>query len=247
MKKLLVHLKTILGILVIIVYFTLVLLPSEVFAEELKEPFLPMNVPTDNTNNSGDNVDGGNQDGSLNSNTQNSSVNSNNNTNSKTYNGAGSSGMPPYSAIAPTYMSTGPETCFRGNSQALQLPTIGLSRGSYKEDPNCNRRRDAKILSDLGMKVAAVARMCQEPGVWRAMFISGTPCPIMQSGKLVVGKRAYLALKQRPELHIPDYKKQKDWYNKVLSIGETQNEQATDTDSRSISERYRSSTSGSPE
>jgi len=247
MKKLLVHLKTILGILVIIVYFTLVLLPSEVFAEELKEPFLPMNVPTDNTNNSGDNVDGGNQDGSLNSNTQNSSVNSNNNTNSKTYNGAGSSGMPPYSAIAPTYMSTGPETCFRGNSQALQLPTIGLSRGSYKEDPNCNRRRDAKILSDLGMKVAAVARMCQEPGVWRAMFISGTPCPIMQSGKLVVGKRAYLALKQRPELHIPDYKKQKDWYNKVLSIGETQNEQATDTDSRSISERYRSSTSGFPE
>lgn len=246
MKKLL-PLKTLLGILVLITYFSLALLPSEVFAEELKEPFFPMNVPTDDTDNSGDNVEGGNQDGSLNTNTQNSSVNSNNNTNSKTFNGAGSSGMPPYSAIAPTYMSTGPETCFRGNSQALQLPTIGLSRGSYKEDPNCNRRRDAKILSDLGMKVAAVARMCQEPGVWRAMFISGTPCPIMQSGKLVVGKRAYLALKRRPELHIPDYKKQKDWYNKVLGIGETQNDQTTDTDSKSISERYRSSTRGSTE
>ena len=242
--------KTILGIIIILLHF-FVAVPA--FAdpggrpEDLYDPAGPPDTIPANEENSegGDNADGGDQDGSLNSNTQNSTVNSNNNTNSKTYNGAGSSGMPPYSAVAPTYMSTGPETCFRGNSQALQLPSIGLSRGGYKEDPNCNRRRDAKVLSDLGMKVAAVARMCQEPGVWKAMFISGTPCPIMQGGKLVVGKRAYLALKQRPELHVPDYKKEKDWYDKVLGIGEPQNEQAENGDTRSISERFRTSTSRS--
>ena len=179
-------------------------------------------------------------------NIQNSTVNSNNTTNSKTYNGAGSSGMPVYSAISPSYMSTGPETCFRGNSQGLQLPSVAISRGGYKEDPECNRRRDAKVLSDLGMKVAAVARMCQNPEVWRAMFISGTPCPVLQGGKLIVGKRAYLTLKTLPALHIPDYEKKKDWYNAVLGIG-VENEQAESGDTRSISERFRSSASGSSE
>ena len=96
------------------------------------------------------------------------------------------------------------------------------------------------------MKVAAVARMCQHPGVWRAMFISGTPCPILQGGKLVVGKRAYLTLKSLPALHIPDYKKDKDWYDKVLGIG-VENVQDENGDTRSISERFRSSDSGSNE
>ncbi len=241
-------LKTALGILIILAYF-LVTVPA--FAdpggrpEDLyEEPAIDTpNEGGDENTNSGDN-EGAEQDGSLNTNNQNSTVNSNNTTNSRTYNGAGSSGMPVYSAVSPSYMSTGPETCFRGNSQGLQLPNIGLSRGGYKEDPECNRRRDAKVLSDLGMKVAAVARMCQNPEVWRAMFISGTPCPVLQGGKLVVGKRAYLALKTLPALHIPDYEKKKDWYNDVLGIG-VENEQAESGDTRSISERFRSSERGS--
>ena len=36
-----------------------------------------------------------------------------------------------------------------------------------------------RYLADLGMKVSAVARMCQSTDVWKAMFISGTPCPIL--------------------------------------------------------------------
>ena len=245
-------LKTALGTLIILAYF---LLAVPAFADTADpdgrpddlyepEPDLPNEGGEDNTN-SGDN-EGAEQDGSLNTNNQNSTVNSNNTTNSKTYNGAGSSGMPVYSAISPSYMSTGPETCFRGNSQGLQLPSVAISRGGYREDPECNRRRDAKVLSDLGMKVAAVARMCQNPEVWRAMFISGTPCPVLQGGKLIVGKRAYLTLKTLPALHIPDYEKKKDWYNDVLGIG-VENEQAESGDTRSISERFRSSASGSSE
>jgi len=223
----------------------LLLFPTSALAEypDIDNIEIP-DISSEEDNNSGDNQSG-DQEGSLNTNNQNSTVNSNNrtNTNSKTYNGAGSSGMPPYSAISPTFMSTGPETCLQGGSQALQSGVVGLSRGSYKEDPNCNRRRDAKVLSDLGMKVAAVARMCQEVEVWRSMFISGTPCPVLQSGKLVVGKRAYLALKLNPTVHIPDYKDNKDWYDKILGLGENEGEEADNNgdDSRSLSDKYRTS------
>ena len=37
------------------------------------------------------------------------------------------------------------------------------------------------------------------------MFISGTPCPILVNSRLVVGEAAYLAIKQNPELYIPNY------------------------------------------
>ena len=124
----------------------LLLFPTSALAEypDIDNIEIP-DISSEEDNNSGDNQSG-DQEGSLNTNNQNSTVNSNNrtNTNSKTYNGAGSSGMPPYSAISPTFMSTGPETCLQGGSQALQSGVVGLSRGSYKEDPNCNRRRDAE-------------------------------------------------------------------------------------------------------
>ena len=215
---------------------------------EVPEPYPGVPEFDSLENSDSDSAESGDQDGSLNTINQNSTVNSNNrtNTNSKTYNGAGSSGMPPYSAIAPTFMSTGPETCLQGGSQALQSSVVGLSRGAYKVDPECNRRRDAKVLSDLGMKVAAVARMCQNPETWKAMFMSGTPCPILQNGKLIVGKRAYLALKQNPSLLIPNYKEEESWYNAILGLGENSSEEATDDDGRSPSERYRTSLRESP-
>ena len=191
------------------------------------------------------------QEGSLNTNNENSTVNSNNDTKSETnnYNGAGSSSeIPPPSAISPSYMSNGVETCLQGSSGSLSTGVIGLSSGKYREDEHCNRRRDAKVLSDLGMKVAAVARMCESLEVWKSMFISGTPCPILTRGKLVVGKRAYLMMKTNPELYIPDYGKvkkkgkytaQQVWYNSVLGIGEQKVEQEDSGDNLTISERFR--------
>ena len=184
------------------------------------------------------------QDGSLNTVNQNSTVNSNNTStnNSKTYNGAGSSGMPASSAMSPSYISTGSESCLRGISGAAQGQVFGISTGVYREDEKCNRRRDSKVLNDLGMKVAAVARMCQEPEVWKAMFISGTPCPIIRSGKLVVGKRAYLIMKQSPMTYIPNYKTEREWYNTILGIGETSEETSEGNGPTiSISERFRTS------
>lgn len=185
------------------------------------------------------------QDGSLNThNGDGSTVNSNNNTQdestSNTYNGAGSSSeIPVGSAIAPSYISNGVETCLRGGSRSLQTGLIGYSSGRYKEDENCNRRRDAKMLADMGMKVAAIGRLCQDVEVWKAMFASGTPCPMLQNGRLVVGKRAFLIMKTQPETYIPDYETNRDYYNKLLAIGK-EDEEVSD-DAATISERFRTS------
>ena len=35
----------------------------------------------------------------------------------------------------------------------------------------------SKVLNDLGMKVAAVSILCQDPRVFHSMENSGTPCP----------------------------------------------------------------------
>ncbi len=185
------------------------------------------------------------QEGDLNTNTQDSSVNSNNTTtnNSKTYNGAGSSSqMPVYSTIAPSLMSSGNDTCLKSKTGAAQFVMFGLSAGEYIQDEECNRRKDAKTLKEMGMSIAAVSLMCQETSVWMAMFTSGTPCPLLVNGKLVVGRAAMLAMKKTPELFIPDYKKNKVFYDLVLNIGAVDNDQEV-TDGVSLSERFRTSTS----
>jgi hypothetical protein len=178
------------------------------------------------------------QEGSLNTyHGSNSTTNSNNSTKddsvSNTYNGVGSSSeIPVGSAISPSYMSSGMDTCLKGSGGSLQTVGVGFSSGTYEVDPNCDRRRDAKLLSDLGMKVAAVARMCEATEVWRSMFLSGTPCPLLLNGKLVVGKRAVLAMKRQPEVYIPDYNKDtKEWYNIILNIGEEDTDEEDTTTS----------------
>jgi hypothetical protein len=185
------------------------------------------------------------QEGSLNTfHGDNSTTNSNNVTTdtstSNTYNGAGSSSeIPVGSAITPSYMSNGMDTCLKGTGGSLQTVGLGISTGSYDVDPNCDRRRDAKLLSDLGMKVAAVARLCESVEVWRSMFLSGTPCPILSNGKLVVGKRAILTMKRQPEIYIPDYNEDtKEWYNTLLNIGGEDTDEEDDT--ISVSAKFRS-------
>jgi hypothetical protein len=115
--------------------------------------------------------------------------------------------MPVGSAIAPSLMSSGMDSCLMSRNGGIQVFSIGASAGSYIQDEECNRRRDAKVLKDLGMTVPAIALMCQNENNWMAMFTAGTPCPILVNGRLVAGRSAYLVMKQNPELHIPNYGK----------------------------------------
>ena len=168
------------------------------------------------------------QEGSLNSFTgEGATVSSNNNTTDtssttqNTYNGAGSSSqMPVGSAISPSYMSSGMDTCLKGTGGSLQTLSVGFSSGGYTIDEGCTRRRDSKLLSDLSMKIPAIARMCQDLANWKAMLVSATPCPLLSNGKIDVGKRAFLMMRRQPEVYIPDYNKDtKDWYDTILNIG----------------------------
>ena len=182
------------------------------------------------------------QEGSLNTyNGDGSTVSSNNSDDSVTnnYNGAGSSSeIPVGSAITPSYMSNGMDTCLKGTGGSLQTVGVGFSSGEYSTDINCQRLKESKLLSDLGMKVAAISRLCESVQVFRSMLLAGSPCPIIQNNRLVVGKRAFLALKSKPELFIPDYKENADWYNGILQIGEvTENVEESDM---SISDMFRS-------
>jgi hypothetical protein len=166
--------------------------------------------------------------------------NSNNNNVNKTYNGAGSGRqMPANTAVAPSLMSNGQQSCLKSLSGGVQLVGIGLSSGLYRQDEECNRRLNAITLSNMGMKVASVSLMCQNAQVWRAMFMSATPCPIIRSGRLLVGKNALLAIKKNPELWIPDYLEDKAFYDTLLAGG---NDESSDqeSDGGSLSDRFRS-------
>ena len=165
--------------------------------------------------------------------------NSNNNNVTKTFNGAGSRSMPASTAIAPSLMSNGTQSCLKSLSGGVQLVGIGLSSGMYRQDEECNRRLNAITLSNMGMKVASVSLMCQNAQVWRAMFMSATPCPIIRSGRLLVGKNALLAIKQNPELWIPDYEEEAEFYDQLLAGGGDENGEQ-DSSGGSLSERFRS-------
>ena len=92
----------------------------------------------------------------------------------------------PPSASAPSYNSMTQDVCAVGVSAGIQTFGIGLSGGKHVIDENCERLKLARILNDFGMKVAAVAILCQDERVFESMIHAGTPCPI--DGK--IGKEA---------------------------------------------------------
>jgi hypothetical protein len=184
------------------------------------------------------------QAGDLNTSNINSTVSSNNPSNSTTnnYNGAGAASnvTPPPTAVSPSSPSGGTESCLIGRGMGVQVNVLGLSLGGYKQDKECNRRRDSKALKDQGMSIAAVARLCQSLDTWIAMFDSGTPCPMAVNGRLVVGRAATVLMKRDPETFIPDYKKRKSYYDKILQIGKDEGDEEDSDSNLSISERFRS-------
>ncbi len=92
----------------------------------------------------------------------------------------------PPSASAPSYNAMTQDVCAVGISAGVQTFGIGVSGGKHVIDKNCERLKLARILNDFGMKVAAVAILCQDERVFESMIQAGTPCPI--DGK--IGKEA---------------------------------------------------------
>ena len=107
----------------------------------------------------------------------------------------------PPTSNAPSYNSMTQDVCALGVSAGIQTFGIGVSGGKHVIDKNCERLKLARILNDFGMKVAAVAILCQDERVFESMIQAGTPCPI--DGK--IGKDAK-ALWAKYDHERPDYK-----------------------------------------
>jgi hypothetical protein len=121
--------------------------------------------------------------------------------------------QPPPTAVAPSMLSGGnQDLCSTGSSGSVQTQVFGVSSGGTVRDMNCERLKLSKTLYDMGMKVAAVATMCQDRRVFDAMIAAGTPCPY--EGK--IGEQAKAQWEANPD-RIPkmDEEKIDDTYKKV--------------------------------
>ena len=114
------------------------------------------------------------------SNSNSTSVSTQNSNSTTTTNGSTTTKVisPPPTAVAPAVTIINSDVCAIGYSGAAQTQILGISFGGATTDRNCERLKLARGVYDMGMKVAAVAIMCQDERVFSAMMNAGTPCPI---------------------------------------------------------------------
>jgi len=174
-------------------YFTGILIVLLTLLAFFVEPAYPANSQT-NVSGSNTSIEGGYTGGAT---TYESGSSSNTTTNSTSNSNIRSA---PPTAGAPSYNSMTQDVCAVGGSLGVQTFGLGISGGKHFIDKNCERLKLARILNDFGMKVAAVAILCQDERVFESMIQAGTPCPI--DGK--IGKEAQ-ALWSKYDHERPDY------------------------------------------
>ena len=106
----------------------------------------------------------------------------------------------------PTSSAPGMNTsnnCAMALSGGLQTFSIGVSGGKSYIDQTCELIVLSRTLNSFGMKVAAISLLCSDERVFKAMFLSGTPCPV--EGK--IGDVAKKLLAEKYDYQIPTYEK----------------------------------------
>jgi hypothetical protein len=127
-----------------------------------------------------------------------SSSNTTSTTNNSTSNAA--SRQPVGSAASPSMSVYSQSSCVIPLSLGVTTIGLGLSYGNYYIDEQCEARMDAALLNRLNMKVAALARLCQDPKIFYSMEQAGSICP----AHWMIGAKAKLFWDTNPELR-PDY------------------------------------------
>jgi hypothetical protein len=128
------------------------------------------------------------QSGSSSNTTSNSTTNNNNNTETAVN-----------SAHAPAMSVYSQDSCSLVISGGITVMGVSFSGGGYvKTDEACERLKKAKMLNALGMKVASISIMCDDPLVFDAMYRSSTPCPVLtEDGRSVIGEEAMKIIFER--------------------------------------------------
>jgi len=107
----------------------------------------------------------------------------------------------PFTSSAPG-MNTS-NNCAMALSGGLQTFSIGVSGGKSYIDKTCELIVLSRTLHSFGMKVSAISLLCTDERVFKAMFLSGTPCPV--EGK--IGDAAKKLLAKKYNYEIPTYEK----------------------------------------
>lgn len=144
---------------------------------------------------------------------------------------------PPPTAVAPAVTVINNDVCATAASGAVQTQILGISMGGTVRDMNCERIKLSKNLYDMGMKVAAVATLCQDDRVFQAMLDAGTPCPVM--GK--IGESAKEVWIQRGRVNEKDIVKQtpeKAKEEPLRETGKKDDKEAQETSSKSNAETF---------
>ena len=200
-----------------VVFFCLFMFATMIFTTSIYADVTNSGATTNTqTNASGSNTTISGGYASESTTTYSSGSSSNTTTNNDTTNTTNNkSTIPVPSAGAPSMSAYSQDVCAVGRSGGIQLPGVGLSGGSTARDMNCERMKLSKLLNDYGMKVAAVAILCQDQRVFEAMEQAGTPCPF--EGK--IGKDAKTQW-NKYDIERPDYDKYVEKMEERLEIDE---------------------------
>lgn len=183
-------------------------------------------------------------------------MDSNNNTSTTNYNGAGSSpfSQSANSAMGPTVMGGGGnDSCLIPSTSGFQISFFGVAKGEATQDIECNRRKDARLLGTpqdvggLGLQIAGISLMCQSEQVFRAMALASTPCPLVDvvTGKVLIGREAYLKMRDNPRTYIIGYYNNKSFWDTLLYIGKELPDAPPEPARLSLSDKYRRTTGAS--
>ena len=97
--------------------------------------------------------------------------------------------FPVSTAIAPALTATN-GTCMGSTSAGGQGVTFGISFGTTWTDSGCDARYDAIAMDALGLKAAAIQRLCAKPEIKEAMEATGMVCK--QPPKTATAENVYV-------------------------------------------------------
>ncbi len=113
----------------------------------------------------------------------------------------------PPTANAPVIPNSNSDICKVGVGGSVQNNVLGLATGVLVDDELCQLLKLSRSQYAFGMKVSAVALLCQDPRVWTSMMDAGTPCPV--NG--LIGAEAAAYWEENPDT-IPDGSRYKTEY-----------------------------------
>jgi hypothetical protein len=99
------------------------------------------------------------------------------NTVSSTVTGTTTVDKSPSTASAPTIINNNNDICKVGIGGSVQNNVLGVATGILVDDELCQILKLSRSQYAYGMKVSAVALLCQDARVWDSMLDAGTPCP----------------------------------------------------------------------